>query len=56
MAHLLELSYTKPTYTLASVDEAKQQVFTEVTFPVLKKLLDEDITHLLFEDPNMLGS
>lgn len=37
MAHRLGLSYTKPTYTLAAADEAKQQVFTEVTFPALKK-------------------
>ncbi|MCU6797416.1 winged helix-turn-helix domain-containing protein [Paenibacillus sp. WQ 127069] len=37
MAHRLGLSYTKPTYTLAAVDEAKQQAFTEVTFPTLKK-------------------
>jgi transposase len=37
MAHRLGLSYTKPTYTLAAADEAKQQVFKEVTFPTLKK-------------------
>lgn len=37
MAHRLGLSYTKPTYTLAAADEAKQQVFTDVTFPDLKK-------------------
>jgi transposase len=37
MAHRLGLSYTKPTYTLAAADEAKQQVFKEETFPALKK-------------------
>lgn len=37
MVHRLGLSYTKPTYTIAAADEAKQQVFTEVTFPALKK-------------------
>ncbi len=37
MAHRLGLSYTRPTYTLAAADETKQQVFTEVTFPALKK-------------------
>jgi transposase len=33
----MALSYTKPTYTLAAADEAKQKVFAEVTFPDLKK-------------------
>ncbi|MEK3916125.1 IS630 family transposase [Paenibacillus sp. FSL H7-0331] len=54
MAHRLGLSYTKPTYTLAAADEAKQQVFTEATFPILKKLMDEEIAHLLFEDESMI--
>jgi len=31
------MSYTKPTYTLAAADPAKQQQFVEETFPALKK-------------------
>ncbi|WP_445667361.1 IS630 family transposase [Paenibacillus sp. FSL H8-0034] len=54
MVHRLGLSYTKPTYTLAAADEVKQQAFTEVTFPTLKKLMDEEIAHLLFEDESMI--
>lgn len=38
MMHRLELSYTKPTYTLAAADEEKQKEFVENTFPKLKKL------------------
>ncbi|MDT2266149.1 winged helix-turn-helix domain-containing protein [Paenibacillus larvae] len=45
----LGLSYTKPTYTLAAADPKKQRHFTETTFPELKKLLNEEIDHLLFE-------
>ncbi|MFD0717724.1 transposase [Paenibacillus sp. GCM10027626] len=37
MMHRQGLSYTKPTYTLAAADEEKQRVFSEVTFPDLKK-------------------
>lgn len=37
LMHRLELSFTKPTYTLAAADEAKQKEFTEVTFSQLKK-------------------
>lgn len=33
----LELSYTKPTYTLAAADPEKQRQFAETTFPDLKK-------------------
>jgi transposase len=36
--HRLNLSYTKPTYTLAAADEEKQKEFVETTFPGLKKL------------------
>lgn len=38
MMHRLEMSYTKPTYTLAAADEEKQKEFVENTFPGLKKL------------------
>jgi transposase len=36
--HRLDMSYTKPTYTLAAADEEKQKEFVEETFPRLKKL------------------
>ena len=35
-------------------DSKKQQVFLEETFPSLKKLLNSDIDHLLFEDETMI--
>jgi transposase len=38
LMHRLDMSYTKPTYTLAAADEEKQQEFVETTFPRLKKL------------------
>lgn len=38
LMHRLELSYTKPTYTLAAADEEIQREFVETTFPRLKKL------------------
>lgn len=38
LMHRLEMSYTKPTYTLAAADEEKQKVFVETTFPELKKM------------------
>jgi transposase len=38
LMHRMELSYTKPTYTLAAADEQKQREFVETTFPRLKKL------------------
>lgn len=37
LMHRMNLSYTKPTYTLASADEAKQARFLEITLPELKK-------------------
>jgi len=38
LIHRMDLSYTKPTYTLAAADEEKQRLFVEITFPRLKKL------------------
>jgi transposase len=38
LMHRMELSYTKPTYTLAAADEEQQKEFVETTFPRLKKL------------------
>jgi transposase len=37
MMHRQGLSYTKPTYTLATADPEKQRQFSETTFPELKK-------------------
>lgn len=37
LLHDLNLSYTKPTYTLAKTDPEKQKQFQEETFPALKK-------------------
>ncbi|WP_235533323.1 IS630 family transposase, partial [Paenibacillus sp. Leaf72] len=50
----LGLSYTKPTYTLAAADPEKQRQFAETTFPDLKKVLNDEIDHLLFEDESMI--
>ncbi len=33
----MNMSYTRPTYTLAAADPQKQQAFVEEVFPVLKK-------------------
>jgi transposase len=38
LMHRMNLSYTKPTYTLAAADEEKQRMFVETVFPSLKKL------------------
>ncbi|WP_441652441.1 IS630 family transposase, partial [Enterococcus faecium] len=54
LLHRLGLSWTRPTYTLKKADSKKQQVFLEETFPSLKKLLNSDIDHLLFEDETMI--
>ncbi|MFC7559597.1 IS630 family transposase [Paenibacillus farraposensis] len=50
----LGLSYTKPTFTLAAADPEKQRQFAEMTFPDLKKLLNHENDHLLFEDESMI--
>ncbi|MGG1619407.1 IS630 family transposase [Paenibacillus sp. NRS-1781] len=54
MMHRQGLSYTKPTYTLAAADEEKQRIFSEETFPDLKKHLKDEIQHVLFEDESMI--
>ncbi|MFK4473572.1 transposase [Paenibacillus sp. RC73] len=51
----LGFSFTKATYTLAKADPQEQTVFRDVTFPQLKrKLEDGDIDHLLFEDESTI--
>ncbi|WP_251047706.1 IS630 family transposase [Planococcus sp. ISL-110] len=54
LLHSLGLSYTRPTYTLEKADPVKQALFVKETFPALKKLMDGDIDHLLFEDESMI--
>lgn len=54
LLHDLGLSHTKPTYTLANADPAKQKQFIEETFPAFKKLMYEEIDHLLFQDESMI--
>lgn len=52
--HHLGLSYTRPTYTLEKADPEKQRKFAEETFPELKKLLNDEFAHILFEDESMI--
>lgn len=47
-------SYTKPTYMLAATDEEEQKEFVETTFSRLKKSENGEITHILFENENMI--
>ncbi|MFD1413732.1 IS630 family transposase [Oceanobacillus jeddahense] len=54
LLHSLGLSYTRPTYTLEKADPEKQKEFTDTTFPTLKKLVNEEIHHILFEDESMI--
>ncbi len=54
LLHALGLSYTRPTYVLAKADPAKQKAFMEKTFPELKKLLNQEIDYLLFQDETMI--
>ena len=49
----LGLSYTRPTYTLDKADPKKQEQFRK-TFETLKKMLEGDITTILFEDESMI--
>lgn len=49
----LGLSYTRPTYTLDKTDPKKQEQFRK-TFETLKKMLEGDITTILFEDESMI--
>ncbi|WP_335872527.1 IS630 family transposase [Bacillus sp. 2205SS5-2] len=53
LLYRLNLSFTKPTYTLAKADPVKQEAFKE-EFKQLKKLLDGEIDHILFEDEPMI--
>ncbi|MFD2330782.1 IS630 family transposase [Cohnella sp. GCM10020058] len=50
----LGFSHTKATYTLELADPDEQEAFRSKTFPALKKLIDGQIDHLLFEDESMI--
>ena len=53
LLHRLNLSYTRPTYTLTKADFQKQEEFKQ-DFELLKNLLDGKIEHILFEDESMI--
>ncbi len=44
----LELSYTRPTYTLAKIDPVKQEEFKERLEGINKGFLNEEIAHILY--------
>lgn len=49
----LDLSYTRPTYVLAKADKEKQENFKK-DFRILKKHLNGQVDHILFEDESMI--
>ena len=51
--HRLNLSYTRPTYVLAKANKIKQEKFKE-DFEVLKKQINGEVDHILFEDESMI--
>ena len=55
LLHRLNLSYTRLTYVLAKADPEKQRQFLE-DFGEVKKLLNGDIDHILFEDEPSYGT
>lgn len=48
------LCFTCPTYTLAKADPIKQEAFKEEFKVIKKKLLNEEIDRILFEDESMI--
>ncbi|ANS73181.1 transposase [Paenibacillus yonginensis] len=54
LLHRLGLSHTKATYTMELANPEEQHTFTSKTFPALKKLMKQEIEHLLFEDECMI--
>lgn len=54
LLHRLNLSWTRPTYVLAKADPEKQEEFEKEFKEVKKKLLNEDIDHILFEDESTI--
>ena len=51
--HRLNLSFARPTYTLAKADPEKQEEFKQ-KFELSKNLLDGKLDHILFEDESMI--
>lgn len=54
LLYRLRLSFTSPTYTLAKADPIKQEAFKEEFEEIKKKLLNEEIDRILFEDESMI--
>nr|WP_128759022.1 IS630 family transposase [Paenibacillus mucilaginosus] len=54
LLHRLGFSHTKATYTMELADPQEQTAFKSKTFPALKKLMNQEIDHLLFEDECMI--
>jgi len=52
--HRLDLRYTRPTYTLEKADPEKQECFKQDFEVLKKKLIYEEIDHILFEDESMI--
>ena len=52
--HRLVLSYTRPTYVLAKADPAEQEQFKKDFEIVKKKLIDDEIDHILFQDESAI--
>lgn len=52
--HRLNLSNTRPTYVLAKADSKKQEEFKKEFEEVKKKLLNEDIDYIFFEDESTI--
>ncbi|WP_431305983.1 IS630 family transposase [Mesobacillus subterraneus] len=50
----LGFSYTKPTYTLAKADPQKQAMFKQENLKRLKKMMNDEIDRILFQDESMI--
>ena len=53
LLHRIKVSYTRPTYSLAKADPEKQEKFRE-ELESIKKLLNDDIDVILYEDESMI--
>ncbi len=54
LLYRLGFSCTRPTYTLAKADPAKQEAFRATFDQQRHRLLQGDIDHILFEDESMI--
>jgi CO dehydrogenase/acetyl-CoA synthase gamma subunit (corrinoid Fe-S protein) len=53
LLYRLKLGFTTPTYTLAKADPLKQEAFKQ-EWQAIKKLLNEQIDRILFQDESMI--